>query len=130
MMIHYLTPEQVLFLHSRLISTIGGGHGVRDIGMLLSALGRPQATFDGKELYPDIMLKAAALMDSLVRNHPFMDGNKRTAITASALFLRLNGYLLQVENREMVRFALVCTQSQLSLVEIAEWFRKYSKEIE
>jgi death-on-curing protein len=130
MMIHYLTPEQVLFLHSRLISTIGGGHGVRDIGMLLSALGRTQATFDGKELYPDIMLKAAALIDSLVRNHPFVDGNKRTAITASALFLRLNGYLLQVENREMVRFAFACAQSQLSLVEIAEWFRKYSKKIE
>ena len=130
MMIHYLTPEQVLFLHSRLISTIGGGHGVRDIGMLLSTLGRAQATFDGKELYPDIMLKAAALIDSLVRNHPFVDGNKRTAITASALFLRLNGYLLQVENREMVRFALACAQSQLSLVEIAEWFRKYSKKIE
>jgi death-on-curing protein len=130
MMIHYLTPEQVLFLHSRLISTIGGGHGVRDIGMLLSTLGRAQATFDGKELYPDIMLKAAALIDSLVRNHPFVDGNKRTAITASALFLRLNGYLLQVENREMVLFALACAQSQLSLVEIAEWFRKYSKKIE
>lgn len=130
MMIHYLTPEQVLFFHSRLISTIGGGHGVRDIGMLLSALGRTQATFDGKELYPDIMLKAAALIDSLVRNHPFVDGNKRTAITASALFLRLNGYLLQVENREMVRFALACAQSQLSLVEIAEWFRKYSKKNE
>ena len=130
MMIHYLTPEQVLFLHSRLISTIGGGHGVRDIGMLLSALGRTQATFDGKELYPDIMLKAAALIDSLVRNHPFVDGNKRTAITASALFLRLNGYLLQVENREMVLFALACAQSQLSLVEIAEWFKKYSKKNE
>jgi death-on-curing protein len=130
MMIHYLTSEQVLFLHSRLISTIGGGHGVRDIGMLLSALGRTQATFDGKELYPDIMLKAAALIDSLVRNHPFVDGNKRTAITASALFLRLNGYLLQVENREMVLFALACAQSQLSLVEIAEWFRKYSKKNE
>jgi death-on-curing protein len=129
-MIHYLTPEQMLFLHSRLISTIGGGHGVRDIGMLLSALGRTQATFDGKELYPDIMLKAAALIDSLVRNHPFVDGNKRTAITASALFLRLNGYLLQVENREMVLFALACAQSQLSLVEIAEWFRKYSKKNE
>jgi death on curing protein len=57
--------------------------------MLLSALGRPQATFDEKELYPDLFSKAAALMDSLVRNHPFVDGNKRTAITAAALFLRM-----------------------------------------
>ena len=126
-MTYYLTPEQVLFLHSRMISTIGGAHGVRDVSMMLSALGRPQATFDGKELYPDIMLKAAALMDSLVRNHPFVDGNKRTAITASALFLRLNGYLLQVENLEMVHFTLACAQSQRSLEEIAAWFRQFTK---
>ena len=130
MMVHYLTPEQVLFLHSRLISVIGGGHGVRDLGMLLSALGKPQATFDEKELYPDIMMKAAALMDSLVRNHPFMDGNKRTAITASAMFLRMNGYLLIVENIELVHFTLACAQSQLSLEKIAEWFRKFSSEVE
>ncbi|MDY0104984.1 MAG: type II toxin-antitoxin system death-on-curing family toxin [Lentimicrobium sp.] len=126
---YYLTPEQVLFLHSRLISVIGGGHGVRDVGMLLSALGRPQATFDGKDLYPDIMMKAAALMDSLVRNHPFIDGNKRTAITASAMFLRMNGYLLYVENIELVRFTLTCDQSQLSLEEMAEWFRKFCSEV-
>ncbi|PKO04101.1 MAG: hypothetical protein CVU41_18840 [Chloroflexi bacterium HGW-Chloroflexi-3] len=98
--------------------------------MLLSALGRPQATVDGKELYPDIMLKAAALMDSLVRNHPFVDRNKRTAITASALFLRLNGHLLQVENLEMVRFNLACAQSRLSLEEVADWFRKFCNNIE
>ena len=129
-MTEYLSPEQVLFLHSRLISVIGGGHGVRDVGMLLSAIGRPQATFDEKDLYADIMQKAAALMDSLVRNHPFMDGNKRTAITASALLLRLNGYLLQVENIEMVQFTLTCAQSQLSIVEVSDWFRKFSKKIE
>ena len=129
-MTEYLSPEQVLFLHSRLISVIGGGHGVRDVGMLLSAKGRPQATFDEKDLYADIMQKAAALMDSLVRNHPFKDGNKRTAITASALLLRLNGYLLQVENREMVQFTLTCAQSQLSIVEVSDWFRKFSKKIE
>lgn len=125
-MIQYLTPEQVLFLHSRLIAETGGGHGIRDLGMLLSALGRPQATFDEKELYPDLFSKAAALMDSLVRNHPFVDGNKRTAITAAALFLRINGFQLVVENNEMVRFTLACAQSHLSLAEITDWFRKFS----
>ncbi len=129
-MVHYLTPEQVLVINSRLISARGGRHAVRAIGMLLSAFGRPQATFDGKELYPDIMMKAAALMDSLVRNHPFIDGNKRTAITASAMFLRMNGYLLYVENIELVNFTLACAQSQLSLEKIAEWFRKFSSEVE
>lgn len=122
----YLTAEQVLFLHSRLIAETGGGHGIRDLGMLLSALGRPQATFDEKELYPDLFSKAAALMDSLVRNHPFVDGNKRTAITAAALFLRINGFQLVVENNEMVQFTLACAQSHLSLDEITDWFRKYS----
>ncbi len=125
-MTQYLTPEQVLFLHSRLIAETGGGHGIRDLGMLLSALGRPQATFDEKELYQDLFTKAAALMDSLVRNHPFVDGNKRTAITASALFLRINGFQLVVENIEMVRFTLACAQSQLSLEEIRDWFNQYS----
>jgi len=119
----YLTPEQVLFLHSRLVSETGGAHGVRDLGMLLSALGRPQATFEDKELYPDLFTKTAALMDSLVRNHPFVDGNKRTAITSAGIFLWINGYQLTVENREMVRFTLACAQSQLSLEEIAEWFQ-------
>lgn len=124
-MTQYLSPEQILFLHSRLIAETGGAHGVRDLGMLLSAIGRPQATFEEKDLYPDLFLKAAALMDSLVRNHPFVDGNKRTAIASAALFLRINGYQLTVEDSEMVHFALACAQSQLSLDEIVEWFKRY-----
>lgn len=128
-MTQYLSPEQVLFLHSRLIAETGGGHGVREIGLLLSALGRPQGTLDGKDLYPDLFLKTASLMDSLVRNHPFVDGNKRTAITAAALFLRINGHQLVVENDEMVRFSLDCAQSQLSFDEITDWFKRYSTSV-
>lgn len=128
-MTQYLTPEQVLFLHSRLIAETGGGQGIRDLGMLLSALGKPQATFDEKDLYPDLFSKAAALMDSLVRNHPFVDGNKPTAITAAALFLRLNGYWLVVENAQMVRFTLARAQSQRSLDEITDWFKQYSTNV-
>ena len=125
-MIRYLIPEQVLFLHSRLIEETGGEHGVRDLTMLLSALGRPQATFDGNELYEDVFSKGAALMDSLIRNHPFIDGNKRTAITAAGLFLRLNDYALQVENDEMVRFTLACAQVQVPLDAMKVWLRRYS----
>jgi death on curing protein len=126
----YLSPEQVLFLHSRVISETGGAHGVRDLGMCLSALGRPRATFADKELYPDLFAKTAALMDSLVRNHPFVDGNKRTAITAAGIFMRINGYELTVENEEMVRFTLACAQSQLSLDELMAWFADHSSPIE
>ena len=125
-MTQYLTAEQVLFLHSRLIAETGGGHGVLDLGMLLSALERRQSTFGGEDLYQDLISKTVALMDSLIRNHPFVDGNKRTAITAAGVFLRLNGYHLVVENAEMVRFTMECAQSRVSLDEISEWFRRYS----
>ena len=102
----YLSPEQVLFIHSRLIDTTGGSHGVRDIGLLQSAVSRPKATFGGKDLYPDIFRKAAALMESLARNHPFVDGNKRTAITSAAVFLGMNGYRLDTTQKELERFTL------------------------
>ena len=121
----YLSPEQVLFLHSRLIAETGGAHGIRDLGRLLSALGRPQATFEEKELYPDLFAKTAALMDSLVRNHPYVDGNKRTAIASAALFLRINGYHLVVDNDEMVSFTLACAQSQITLDDISDWFKRH-----
>ena len=123
----YLTAEQVLFLHSRLAEETGGAHGVRDLSMLLSAIGRPQTTFDGNELYPDVFSKAAALLDSLVRNHPFVDGNKRTAIAAAALFLQINDCRLVVENAEMLRFTLECAQARVQFVEITEWFKKNTK---
>jgi death-on-curing protein len=127
--IRYLTPEQVLFLHSRLIQETGGAHGVRDLSMLLSALGRPKATFDGNELYNDVFNKCAALFDSLIRDHPFLDGNKRTAITAAGLFLHLNSFSLTVTNEEMVLFTLACAQSPKKLDEITLWFQKHSKKV-
>ena len=126
-MTRYLTPEQVLFIHSRLVQETGGAYGIRDLSMLLSALGRPQATFDEHDLYGDLFSKAAALMDSLIRNHPFVDGNKRVAITAAALFLRMNGYSLLVSNEEMVRFTLACAQSQAAFEEITAWFQRFCR---
>jgi len=98
---------------------------VRDLSMLLSALGRPRATFDGKNLYGTMFAKAAALLDSLIRNHPFLDGNKRTAITATVLFLRLNGHSFVVDNEEMVRFTLECAQSRVKLDGITTWMEKH-----
>lgn len=125
----YLTAEQTLFLHSRLIQETGGMHGVRDLSMLLSALGRPMASFENQDLYGDIFSKAAALMDSLIRNHPFVDGNKRTAITAAGLFLHLNGYRMTVENDEMATFTLACAQSQVPADRISGWFQHHCTKI-
>ncbi len=123
----YLTPEQVLFLHAQLVSETGGSHGVRDLSLLLSALGRPQASFDDLDLYPDIFAKAAALMDSLIRNHPFVDGNKRTGIAAAGIFLSINGFKLIASNPELETFTLEVARSEHSLPEIAAWLQENSQ---
>jgi death-on-curing protein len=102
----YLTPEQVLFIHSRLVTETGGSHGVRDLGLLESDVSRPRATFDGKELYPDLFTKTVTLMDSLINNHPFLDGNKRTGITAAGLFLLLNGWKLTAPQEDLETITL------------------------
>ena len=119
----YLTAEQVLFLHDRLIEETGGEHGVRDLGGLESALARPQAAFGGTEFYPDLMTKAAVLMDGLTRNHPFIDGNKRASIATAALFLQVNGYRLTATNPELEEFPIYVTTTKPSIDEIADWFR-------
>ncbi len=120
---NYLTPEQVLFIHSRLVAETGGRHGVRDLGLLESAVARPRATFDGKELYPDLFTKTAALMDSLVNNHPFVDGNKRTGITAAGLFLRINGWKLAASPEDLEACTLRVATGGMEVADLAGWLR-------
>jgi len=122
----YLIAEQVLFIHSRLIDETGGAHAIRDTGMLLSAVERPKSGFGDRELYPDIFPKSAALMESLIRNHPFIDGNKRTAITASAIFLQINGHNLNASQEELERFTMKMAVRKVSLEDAAKWFREHS----
>lgn len=122
----YLTAQQVLFIHSRLLKTTGGEHGLLDLGLLESAVARPQATFEGRELIPGLYQKAAALMESQAQNHPFVDGNKRTAITAAAMFLQQNGYRLGAGNEELERFTLQVVIEKPSLEEMAAWFQNHA----
>jgi death on curing protein len=126
--VKYLTAQQVLFIHARLIQETGGMHGVRDLGLLLSAVGRPQATFDQEDLYPDLYSKAAALFESLIGNHPFVDGNKRTAITSAGLFLSLNGARLAASPEELLRFTMEAAQGKHRFDEIRAWFAGNSLE--
>ena len=87
----HLTVDIVREIHATAIARFGGSHGVRDIALLESAVAAPQATLDGKALYSDLSEVAAAYLFYLCRNHPFVDGNKRTALAACIVFLRLNG---------------------------------------
>ena len=124
---NYLTSEQVLFLHDRLIEETGGSHGLRDLGGLESALARPQASFGGADLHPGVMSKAAALMDAIVRNHPFVDGNKRAGIATAALFLQRNGYRLTATNPALEAFTMHVTTAKPDIEEIATWFRAHTR---
>ena len=122
-MTRHLSPQQVLFIHARLTDETGGDHLLRDVGLLASAVARPRAAFGGEELYADLFAQAAALMQSLLLNHPFLDGNKRTGITAAALLLLRNGYQLTADNDELERFTFAVANGQHSLEEVAAWFR-------
>jgi death-on-curing protein len=123
----YLTPEEVLFIHARLIAETGGLHGLRELALLESAVARPQASFEGRDLYADLFAKATVLLESLVNNHPFLDGNKRTGITTVALFLRINGYRFKATNEDMVAFVLKVAQKQLNFEEVTVWLKKHSQ---
>lgn len=125
----YLTPQQIMFIHYRLIETTGGPHGIRDLGALQAATARPGATFDRKDLYPDFFTKAATLMESLIKNHPFIDGNKRTAITAAGVFLRRNGLLVDASQEEVYRFIMEMAEGRAGHEAAEGWLRAHSRPI-
>ena len=97
--VQFLTADEVLAIHERLIAVFGGRAGLRDRGLLESALHRPQTGY-----YPDLAEMAAALFESLILNHPFVDGNKRVAFFAADVFLRLNGWKLDVDDEKAHAF--------------------------
>ena len=125
--ISYITLEQILIIHEDQIDRYGGIHGIRDLTLLESALYRPQTTFSGKELYPGIVHKAAALVYSLIMNHPFTDGNKRTGITAMNIFLGLNGKELYANEKEIVELALKIADKKSGIEEITDWLKSKTK---
>ena len=123
----YLYPKQVLYLYQQIIQRSGGTLGLRDEGLLESAVYRPQASFGGQDLYPDLFSKAAALGHSLISNHPFVDGNKRVGFEAMLLMLRLNGYDVHVSQANAFDFVIEITKGALSEQTIADWLKQHSQ---
>ena len=126
----YLSVEQLLRVHQLQIKAFGGSAGLRDRGGLESAVARPQMTFGGEDLYPDLASKAAALMHSLVMNHPFVDGNKRVGAMAMELLLSANGHGLEASDDEVVEVALAVARGELSAEALAIWIRQRSHPLE
>ena len=116
-----LTKEQVLSIHSSLIEATGGTDGVRDNGLLGSALESPFQTFDGNDLYPALIQKAARLGYALVANHPFIDGNKRIGVHTMLVFLALNGVEIGCTQTELVEIGLLLANGKMSAEKLTVW---------
>jgi len=117
--------EQVTRIHSSLIAKTGGLDGIRDKNLLDSALKVPFQTFDGKDLYPDILDKATQLCFSLINNHPFSDGNKRIGIHLTLLFLKINNVQLNYVQQELIDLGFGIASSRLQKNDIRKWFENH-----
>lgn len=121
----YPSLDEVVAMHFRIIQKTKGLQGIRDIDLLASALGRPQATFGGKDLYPSIFLKTAAMIQSILLNHPFVDANKRTALATGEYFLYLNKKEIKATQDEKVAFPLWVENKKPSIEEITSWIKNH-----
>ncbi len=123
----FVPLEDIIFIHEVIINEIGGKNGVRDFTLLHSAVFRPQASFGGQNLYTTIFDKSAALIHSLLLNHPFNDGNKRTALASCERFLNINGIEVIASQKEKVQFTLDIESKKLNLEGIAKWLKAHSR---
>ena len=122
-----LSKEQILMLHEQLIKTTGGSTGIRDEGMLDSALSNPFQSFGGEELYPSIQAKAARLCFGLVKNHSMIDGNKRLGAHVMLVFLALNGYGLSYSQKELSDTILALASDKIGAEDILQWIIEHQK---
>ena len=122
----FLTLQETLELHDQLILRFGGAKGVRDLGLLESALVRPQTGY-----YDTLSMQAAALLQSLCQNHCFVDGNKRVAFASTAIFLRMNGYRLSLKPDDGESFLIQqVIQERVTIEAIAAWLEDCMKKVE
>jgi len=116
-----LTTEEVVIMHKKLIAATGGSPGLRDIGLLESAVLGCTQTFGGEDIYPTIVEKAARMAYSLCKNHPFVDGNKRVAVTILLVILRMNNIDVQITQQELIALGLGIADGSIKYEELIDW---------
>jgi death-on-curing protein len=121
----YLTLGEVLELHRRIIQQTGGASGVRNLAALESAVAQPRMTFEGKDLYPTLADKAAALVFFIVQNHPYLDGNKRCGHAAMETFLVLNGKEIKAPVDEVEKIIMKMASGKFSRKNFVDWLAEY-----
>jgi death-on-curing protein len=122
----YPTLDEVLALHAGSVTAFGGEPGVRDLGLLESALAMPQASFGGQDLHETLHEKAAAYLYHIVKNHPFVDGNKRAGFLVTALFLELNGERVQADEDDLYALTLGVANGERSKADVAVFLAGHS----
>ena len=120
-----LTVSEVAELHEKLIAATGGPHGIRDAGLLESAVLGCYQTFGNAELYPTIIEKAARMAYAVCKNHPFIDGNKRAAVTSMLVMLRLNGIVPSYTQEELIALGLGIADGSIEYEEILAWLERH-----
>lgn len=120
-----LTKEQILLLHSQLIENFGGSSDIRDEALLDSAINTPFQTYDGEELYPTLLDKASRLCFGLVKNHPFVDGNKRIGTHSMLVFLAINGIDLEYSDIKLIELILSVASGTQSDSDILRWLQQH-----
>ena len=125
----FLTTEDVLKMQRHQVDVYGGKHGLRDFRLLESAIAMPQSMFGGKFLHEDIYAKAAAYLFHLVKNHPFIDGNKRAGAIAAYVFLSVNGIRLTASPDNFTEMVLAVAESRLDKQGIAKFFRQHTETV-
>ena len=123
----FLTLDDVIEIHREMIARYGGSDGIRDKGLLESAVATAQAGFGGDYVHTDIFEMAAAYLFHIVKNHPFIDGNKRTGAMAAFVFLKLNKLTLAADENQFERIVIAVAKSKFEKREIAEFFKKHCK---
>ena len=126
----YLNLAEVTELHHLLIESFGGSHGIRDLGALESAIAQPRMSFGGEDLYPTAVEKATALGFSLVKNHPFLDGNKRIGHAAMETFLVLNGFEIDADTSESEHLMLGLASGNIDRSGLLSWLRDKVRTLE
>ncbi len=123
-----VTLEDLVFIHSAAIARYGGASGIRDVGSLEAAVVRPHVRFGGQDMFPDPFAKAAALMESVIQRHPFVDGNKRTGTASAVYLLRRYGYrLIDVASKDLVELALSVAAHRMSVEGLGTWFEENTR---
>jgi death-on-curing protein len=122
----FLTLDEILAIHEDRIRKYGGSSGLRDLGLLESAMGSAAATFGGEFLHQSLFEMASAYLYGICRNHPFVDGNKRTALAASLAFLRLNGIRIHADENDVYDLVIGVAEGRITKAEVAVFFQRHA----